>query len=264
MGPVTVLICLFHVFPFYILLTSSLKMESDLSSKWIMPGYVYLENFKNAWERAGLANAFVNNVIITLLSVALLIVIGSLSSYPLARFPTKWNRFMYTLFVSVLIVPPLSILVPLYRFYVNLGAVNTYWGIVLLHVTFYLPITIFLYTGFIRTIPRELDEAALIDGSGRLRMFFNLILPLLQPVTATVAIICGVQIWNDYQFSIFFLQDRGMHTFTVALSGFIGQYVSNIPWVAAGSLLSTLPIVALYLFLQKHFIHGLASGAVKG
>ncbi|MBP1963388.1 carbohydrate ABC transporter permease [Paenibacillus aceris] len=264
MDIVTILICIAHILPFYVLLTTSLKKDSDLSSKWSPPHYLYLDNFKDAWTRAHLGSAFINDVVITGLTILVLILLGMISSYPLARYRTRWNRFMYTVFIAALIVPPLTILVPLYKFYVSLGALNTYWGMVLLHVTFYIPITIFLYTGFISSIPRELDEAALMDGSTRLGVIFKLILPLLKPVTATVIIVNGVNIWNDYQFSIFFLQKTSAQTFTVALSAFFGQYTNNVGWVAAGSVIAALPLAVLYLFLQKYFIHGLSAGAVKG
>jgi raffinose/stachyose/melibiose transport system permease protein len=257
-------ISLLHILPFYVLLTSSLKKDSDLSSKWNPPHYVYLDNFRNAWINAKLGSAFINTSIITVAVVVLLVILGTISSYPLARYRTRLNRFMYLFFIAALIVPPLTILVPLYKFYVDLGALNTYWGIILLHVTFYLPITIFLYTGFISSIPRELDEAAMMDGSSRLGVIFKLIVPLLKPVTATVIILNGVNVWNDYQFSTFFLQKTAIRPFTVALSAFFGQYTSNIGWVAAGAVIAALPISILYLFLQRYFIHGLSAGAVKG
>ncbi|SFI34717.1 raffinose/stachyose/melibiose transport system permease protein [Paenibacillus sp. UNC496MF] len=260
----SLLICLVHILPFYILLTTSFKAADDLSSKWVMPGYMYADNFKNAWQEANLPSAFRSNLIVTIVSVALIIVVGSVAAYPLARFQTRWNKFVYAVFVSALIVPPLTILVPLYKFMVDIGGMNQYWGIILLFVTFNLPMTIFLYTGFIGTIPRELDEAAMIDGAGRLGLFYRILLPLLKPITATVVILTGVAVWNDYQFSVFFLQHPHTRTITVALAAFFGQYNSNIGWVAAGSLMGALPMIVLYLFLQRYFISGLASGAIKG
>ncbi|XEC94667.1 carbohydrate ABC transporter permease [Paenibacillus tarimensis] len=261
---VSLFICLIHVLPFYILLTASFKAVDDRSSKWLMPGYLYLENFTNAWREANLSSAFMNNIVITASAVILVILIGSIAAFPLARFKSGWNRFIYALFVSALVVPPLTILVPLYKFIVDIGGMNSFWGIILLHVTFNLPVTIFLYTGFIDTIPKELDEAAMIDGAGKLRMFFTIIIPLLKPITATVIILTGVGIWNDYQFSVFFLQSSDSRTITVALSSFFSQYNNDIGWVAAGSLMGAIPMIATYLFLQKYFIHGLSSGAVKG
>ena len=261
---ISLFICLLHILPFYILLTTSFKAADDLSSKWVFPGYLYLDNFTNAWREANLASAFKSNIIVTVISVTLIVLVGSIAAYPLSRFQTRWNKFIYTVFVSALIVPPLTILVPLYKFMVDIGGMNQYWGIILLHITFQLPLTIFLYTGFISTIPRELDEAAMIDGAGRFALFYRILLPLLKPITATVIILSSVAVWNDYQFSIFFLQRPYTRTITVALASFFGTSTSNVGWVAAGSLMGALPMIVVYLFLQRYFISGLASGAVKG
>lgn len=261
---IIIIVILFYAIPFYILTTTSLKTDKDISSKWKMPSYLYLDNFINAWQKANLGHAFLNNLIILAVSMAGLIVLGSLAAYPLARNKSKLNKFMYYLFVSAMIVPPLTILVPLYQFYSKIHAMNTFWGITLMHLTFQLPLTIFLYTGFIGTIPRELDEAALIDGCSRFGLFFKILFPLLKPVTATITIVTGVNIWNDYQFSLFFLQKSQMHTITVTLSRFFGEHANYISWVAAGSLLGSIPMIIIYLFLQKYFISGLSSGAVKG
>ncbi len=261
---ISVFIILLHIIPFYILITTSFKSFRDSSSKWVMPGYLYLDNFKNAWMHANLGRAFFNNILISAVSIFFIVIIGSIAAYPLSRYRTPLNKFVYTLFISCMIVPPLAIFVPLYKFQVEIHALNTYWGIVLLHLTFQLPITIFLFTGFIGTLPRELDEAAMIDGCSRFGIFFKILLPLLKPITAAVIILTGVAIWNDYQFSLFFLQKNDMQTITVALSRFFGQFSNNTNWVAAGSLLAAFPITIVYLFLQKYFIHGLSSGAVKG
>ncbi|MFC0523623.1 carbohydrate ABC transporter permease [Pontibacillus salicampi] len=258
-------VALLHIIPFYILLTTSFKKESDSSSKWTFPDYVDFSNFSDAWVQANMGTAIFNNVVITVISISLLIVLGSLAAYPLARVASKLNRFMYIAFVAIMIVPPLTILVPLYKFIVDIGGMNTIWAVVLVHISFWMPLTIFLYTGFIRsTIPKELDESAMIDGANRFQIFFRIIFPLLKPVTASVIIITGMFVWNDYQFSVFFLQETEAQTITVALSKFFSQYSNDVGLVAAGSLIGMLPMVVLFLFLQKYFIQGLASGSVKG
>ncbi len=257
-------VCLLHIVPLYILVNLSLKSPQDTSSKWATPNYLYLDNFMNAWNEAHLGQALLNNLIITSGAVALVVIVGALAAYPLARFPTRWNNFIYTLSISCLIVPALTILVPLYKFVVDLGGINTYWAIILIQVTFMLPLSIFIYTGFIKTISRELDEAALIDGCSRFAIFFRIILPLLKPVTASLIIIAGVAVWNDFQFSLFFLQRRGVQTVPVVLSQFFSQYQNNIAWVAAGCLLSVIPLTCVYLALQQYFVSGLAEGAIKG
>ncbi|BCG58220.1 carbohydrate ABC transporter permease [Paenibacillus sp. URB8-2] len=261
---VSIAITLLHILPFYLLLTTSLKPITDLSSKWRLPTKIDWSNFTKAWEGADLGRAFINNFVITAFALLIVILLGSCAAYPLSRFQTKLNKSVYTVIIATLIVPPLTILVPLYQFYIDINGMNTYWGVILLHVTFSLPMAVFLYTGFIGTIPRELDEAAMIDGLSRFRLFFTIILPLLKPIMATVLIMTGIHVWNDYQFSVFFLQKVDMRTITVALASFFGPNTNRINWVAAGSLLAALPATLLYLFMQRWFISGLASGAVKG
>lgn len=261
---VALLIVVIHILPFYILVNLAFKPVENTSSKWLPSDVWYVGNFANAWKNAGLGQAILNNAIITFISIILVVLIGAFAAYPLARHQTKWNNFVYTLSISCLIVPALTILVPLYKFIVDIGGINTYWAIILTLVTFSLPITIFLFTGFINTVPRELDEAGLIDGCSRYAIFFKIILPLLKPITATVVILIGVQVWNDYQFSVFFLQKKAMMTIPVALSAFISQFHNNINWVAAGCMLGMLPLTVLYLSLQKYFIKGMVDGAIKG
>ncbi|WP_254450294.1 carbohydrate ABC transporter permease [Cohnella herbarum] len=261
---ILLLICIVHLVPFYLLLNMSFKPLTDTSSKWQPAAAMSLDNFSSAWNEAHLSRALTSNLIITVCSIVLVVLIGSFAAYPLARHRTKWNNFVYMLSISCLIVPGLTILVPLYKFMVDIGGMNQYWAIILVQVTFALPLTIFLMTGFMGTVPKELDEAALIDGCSRYSIFLRIIMPLLKPIIATIVIVLGVQIWNDYQFSVFFLQKPEVKTIPVALSGFITQYHSNINWVAAGCLVAMLPMTIAYLLLQKYFIKGMADGAVKG
>ncbi|OMI28300.1 maltose ABC transporter permease [Bacillus haynesii] len=258
-------ITVFHLIPFYILLTTALKAKGDFSSKWKFPDEISLGNFAEAWDKAGLAGSFFNTAVITLASAALLIVTGSLAAYPLARRRTKLNQAVYFLFVGIMIIPPLTSMVPLYKMVVELGMLNTLEIAILNNTAAYMPLTIFLYAGFIRsTIPKELEEAARIDGASTAGIFFRIVFPLLKPVTATICIIACVFIWNDYQFSIFFLQDKSVQTLTVAIAGFFGQNANNLHLVAAASLMAMLPMTILFLFLQKYFIKGLSAGALKG
>lgn len=254
-----------HFIPFYILITTALKAKGDYSSKWLLPDYFSLSNFLEAWEKAGLGQSFVNTIIITAAAALLLIVAGSLAAYPLARRTTKLNKMVYALFISIMIIPPLTSMVPLYRMVVDAGLMNTHLVAVLVNVASFLPLTIFLYAGFIRSsVPKELEEAARMDGASMIGIFFRVVFPLLKPITATVCIISCVFIWNDYQFAIFFLQSKEVQTLTVAIAGFFGQNANNLHLVAAASLMAMLPMTLLFLFLQKYFIAGLSSGAVKG
>ncbi|WP_160725835.1 carbohydrate ABC transporter permease [Bacillus sp. USDA818B3_A] len=258
-------ITLFHLIPFYILFTTAFKERGDFSSKWAFPKQWSFANFSEAWEMANLGTAFTNTVIITFFSALLLIVFGSLAAYPLARRQTKLNKYMYMIFISVMVIPPLTALVPLYNLVVDMGLMNTHLIAILNNVASFMPLTIFLYAGFIRsTIPKELEEAAKIDGASTIGTFFKVVFPLLKPITASILIISCVYIWNDYQFAIFFLQADEVKTITVALSGFFGSNSNNLNLVAAAAILAVLPMAVLFLFLQKHFIQGLSAGSVKG
>lgn len=258
-------ISLFHAIPFYILITTALKARGDYSSKWVFPTEWSLENFSKAWEQANLGNAIINTTIITFFAAILLIILGSMAAYPLARKKTKLNKYVYFLFIAIMVIPPLTALVPLYQLVVDIGMMNTRTIAVLNNAASFMPLTIFLYAGFIRsTIPKELEEAARIDGASTIGIFFKIIFPLLKPITATVLIICSVYIWNDYQFAIFFLQSDEVKTLTVTISSFFGENANNLNLVASAAMIAMLPMVILFLFLQRFFIEGLASGSVKG
>jgi raffinose/stachyose/melibiose transport system permease protein len=265
LSAVALIIGLIHMVPFYILVTTALKAKGDFSSKWAFPDKLAFENFAEAWETANLSNAFYNTSIITFFSALLLIIFGSMAAYPLARRQTKLNKFIFMLFVAIMVIPPLTALVPLYQLVVNIGMMNTHEIAIFNNVAAYMPLAIFLYAGFIRsTIPKELEEAAKIDGASTLGIFFKVVFPLLKPVTASILIISCVYIWNDYQFAIFFLQAEEVKTITVALAGFFGENANRMNLVAAAAIMATLPMVILFLLLQKHFVKGLASGSVKG
>ncbi|MFD2214894.1 carbohydrate ABC transporter permease [Metabacillus endolithicus] len=262
---VSILVMFIHIIPFYIMVTTALKAKGDFSSKWVFPKELNFQNFSDAWTIANLGPSFVNTTIITVFSAALLIFFGSMAAYPMARRQTTLNKIFYFIFIAIMIIPPLTALVPLYKMVVNIGMMNTYEVAILNNVAAFMPLTIFLYAGFIRsTVPKELEEAAKIDGASTLGTFFRIVFPLLKPVTASVLIIACVFIWNDYQFAIFFLQDKSMHTVTVSLASFFGQNQNNLNLVAAAAILAMLPMTLLFLFLQKYFIAGLSSGSVKG
>lgn len=252
------------IIPFYMLFSLAGKTTMDTTSMWHLPDYVHFGNYAAAWSKAHLGRALLNNIVITAFSVLFIVAVGSAAAYPLARRKTRLNSVVGTILISCLIVPPLTILVPLYKFVVDIHGLNTRWAMIAILVTFQLPLCIYLYKNFIQTVPTELDEAAVIDGCGPRTTFLRILLPLLKPVTSSVVILCGIQVWNDYQFSVFFLQRSEVHTVAIALSQFVSQYQNDIGLVSAGCLLGLLPMTLVYLGLQKYFVKGLSEGAVKG
>lgn len=255
-------ISIVHIIPFYITITVALKPKTDSSSKWSLPSSIYWQNFKTALE-ADLLRAIFNSILITAISIVLIVAIGAMAAYPLSRIKTKFNNFILNFSLAVMMIPPLSMLVPLYATLRQLGGISTYWGVIIVITTFQLPLSIFLYTNFIATVPKDLDEAAAIDGASRMSIFWRIILPLLKPVTATVVILTGVWVWNDYQFSLFFVQKESMKPITLAISGFFSSASTDPGAAAAAALIAILPIVILYVSMQRFFVKGAVDGAIK-
>lgn len=260
---IAIIVSLIHFLPLYIATTVAFKPKTDLSSRWLLPSSINLENFALAIRKAKLMLAMKNSLIITAVSIVLIVAVGAMAAYPLARNKTKFNKVILNLVIAVMMVPPLSVLVPIVTMMAKMRAVSTYWGIILALVTFQLPLSIFLYANFIDTIPKSLDEAALIDGCSRFAIYWRIILPLLKPVTATVVILTGIFVWNDYQFSLYLLQSPKMKVITLAVDSFFGRSASNVNAAAASAILGALPVTILYLSLQKYFVKGMVDGAVK-
>lgn len=258
-----VLICGFYLIPFYVIIVMSLKDISDNSSRLSLPKTIYWGNFTSIFEGGKMGMALINSAIITVGVVFLEVVIGCMAAYPLSRNDSRFNRIVHNIFLGVMMIPGLSVLVGVYSLLAKVGGINTYWGMVLASVGFGLPMSIYMYTNFISTIPESLDEAAAIDGAGNLQTFFRVILPQLKPVTVTVVILQGVGIWNEYMYSLYIMQKSSMFTVTLQISSYFSAAKQDYGGAAAAAVVGMLPIVVLYLFLQKYFIQGAVEGAVK-
>lgn len=249
--------------PFWILTTISFKPTFDTSSYWIFPKTPTLSNFKEAITGSGILGAIGRTLLITVCTVCLVIVVSAFTAYPLARRRTRFNKLIQVFILGVMMVPPLSILVPLYSVVVSMKGVNHLWSVILVLLTFQLPQGTFLYLNFIRSIPEALDEAASIDGCGPFRTFFLVILPQLKPVTASVAILSFVNCWNDFQFSRYFLQATRVNTITLTISQYFSQTYINLSTAAACAMIGIIPVIIVYLILQKYFIQGMIDSAIK-
>ncbi|GCE30009.1 sugar ABC transporter permease [Dictyobacter alpinus] len=251
--------------PLWILLSIAVKSaQEELTNPLGWPHTIQWGNFTTAWDSAGLDTAFFNSIMITSISVICLVVFGALAAYPLARSTATWSRNIYLYFVSGFVLPGGLGLVALYKELQTLGLLDNQLGIMLLEVSGGLPFVIFLYTGFIKTVPRELEEAALIDGAGPLRTFWQIVFPLLTPITATVIIVSSLGIWNDFFSPLLFLQSSDKQTIPVAIYSFVGQYNNQWTSIFSAIVLSLVPIIVLFLVLQRYFIRGIAGGALKG
>lgn len=253
-----------QLMPFYVALTTALKPRTDLSSQWLPPADgIYWENFVVAIEQGNILRAVGNSAFITIVSTVLVCLFGALAAYPLARRNTTGNKLVLAGIVALIMVPPLSILVPLYSLLNQLGAINTYWGAIAIMVTTQLPLSVFLYTAFMRGLPLSIEEAATVDGASLLQTLIQVVFPMLKPVTATVIILTSVNIWNEYALSVFVLRDPEIRTIAPTIGTFFASQGSNLGAAAAASLISVVPVLAAYLVLQKYFIKGMVAGSGK-
>ncbi len=249
--------------PLAMMIFAAIKSPAELAENpFGVPQNLQWETFSRAWNEANLARGMKNSIILTFVSIFLLVIFGALAAYPLAR-RTRWTPIFY-FFLSGIMVPFQLAMLPLYRLMKMLDLINTYTGIIFIYMAISLPMVIFLYTGFIKGINRELEEAAMVDGAGKLRMFWQIIFPLLKPVTSTVIIMNIISLWNDFFMVLLFLPQKEMRTLQLSIFTFVGQYNSKLNLVMAAVILSILPMVSVFLLLQKHFIKGMAGGAVKG
>jgi len=257
------LIMAVQLLPIYITLTVALKGQTELSSVWAFPARPLWDNFVQAFVAGKVARAFLNTAVITVAATAAVVILGALAGYPLARARSRLNTLVNDFILAIMMIPALSLLVPLYVLMNRLHAISTFQGIIPIHVAFNFPLTVFLFTNFMRSLPRELDEAAFLDGCSVYSIFYRIMLPLLKPVTVTSIILTSVAVWNDFQFSVYFLQKSGMRVITLAINGFFGISGSNLHVGSAAALLSIIPVTVLFLFLQRYFVSGMVAGALK-
>lgn len=224
----------------------------------------YWGNYANAWEKSNLGTAVLNSVLITFGSLAVLVFVSAMAGYAIARSKRWYDKsFEKALLISMMIPSVLST-VPLYIIMKFLHGINTYWAMILLLAAQALPFSIFVYANFIRGLPKDIEEAAVIDGCTPFGAFWKVVFPLLGPVTASVVIIQGVSIWNNYGQAVYFLTKNNMQTLPLAISGFFGKYSANWPEMAAAATIGIIPTVLVFVLFQRYFIKGLTNGAVKG
>lgn len=251
--------------PILIVVFVALKAPSDLSlGPLSLPAAFQWSNFMDAWNKGMMGTSLINSIVISASSVILIILFSSAAAYPLSRRKTKWAAATYLYFLAGMMIPFQMAMIPLYKLLNQLHLIGKYPGPIFIYVALGLPFSIFLYTAFFKTIPKEVEESALIDGCGPYRTFGSILLPLLKPVTSTLLIMNTLTIWNDFFVPLLFLQSKSARTIPLSIYSFTGEFVNQWNLIFAAVIIGSLPLIVLFLVLQKHFIQGMASGAVKG
>ena len=252
--------------PIYYFVIGAFKKRSEIVKHPLTLDFskVSFDNFTYAFKKMNLIKALGNTGFITVIALLIVIVCGSLAGFAIARINHKAFKAFYAVVVALMVVPFIGALIPIVVLISKMGLYGSLWGNVLIQAAWNLPFSIFLFTGFMRALPKEMEDAAYIDGCNTFGIYLRIFLPLLKPVTATCCIRAGIGIWNDYLVSNSLLNSARQPTLMVAVYSFFGQYVSEYGYAFAGIIMASLPIVIMFLFLQKYFIKGLVAGAVKG
>lgn len=258
------LIMLLFISPFFIILMNSFKKNKEITSNpFALPQSFSFDNYVTAFQKMNYLHAFSNSLIITISSVILIAIFAAMTAHYFVRHQTKSNQMTFMMMVASMIIPFQAIMIPLVQIYGSLGLMNSKFALIYLYIGFGSSLAVFIYHGFIKSIPAELEEAAMIDGCSRIQTFFKIVLPVLIPTTVTIAILNVLWIWNDFLLPSLVLIEGVKRTLPLSTFYFYGTYTADFGPLMASLLLSVLPVIIVYLFAQKYIIQGVMQGSIK-
>jgi raffinose/stachyose/melibiose transport system permease protein len=262
---VIIIIAVIFAAPFYFCITMAFKTPSEsAASALALPKTLSFDNFQKSIQISNFNTSIINSLIVTSVSVVLIVLLSSMCGYVISRNMDKRRyKILDKLILFGIMVPFQVIMIPVFKTAKTFNLLNTRAGIIILIVGTSLPYAIFLITGFVKTVPRELEEAARMDGAGIIKIFGYVVFPLLKPITATVAILHSLWIWNEFNISLIILQKERVRTIPIQQFHFFGEYSINLNFAFASACVSMVPIVIFFLIAQKQLIQGITQGAVK-
>ena len=261
-----VFICIFCLFPFYWLINVSLKTGADLSSADIFPPSPTLDNYSSIFKNNDFTSALKNSVIITTVTTILALIVGSFAAYALARLRFKGKFWILAAILSISTFPAIAIASPIFKLWTDVGLYDTRVGLILPYLTFALPLAIYILTSFFKEIPKELEEAALVDGATYFQAFRKIVLPLAAPGLVTAGLLTAFFVWNEFLLAVTLTSSPDAFTVPVAVANFTGSQKFEVPLgtISAASVVITIPLVLSVIIFQKRIVAGMTAGAVKG
>lgn len=251
-------------YPFVWMLISSFKNNKEyFANPWGLPSEWRFENYAKAWNE-GIGSYLFNSLYITIFSVTGLLIVSALIGYYLAARPFKGSGILLGMFFLGMLIPVHSTLIPLFMISNRIGTYDTFWALFFPYIAFNLPIAVFLSYGFFKEIPKEIEEAATVDGCNIYQSFFRVYFPLAKPVLATVTIVSFFNIMNDFVFPLVMISKESLKTLPIGLMMFKGNFSADYSLISAALVITTAPIIVLYMFLQKYIHKGVVAGSVKG
>ncbi|HHW47604.1 MAG TPA: carbohydrate ABC transporter permease [Clostridiaceae bacterium] len=258
---------IFFLYPIIIGFLNTFKPFRDIMADAIsLPKGLYLTNYVTVWDQMQYFKKLLNSLVICLVSIVAIVVLSALCAYKLSRDEKRIpaSRIIFIAFVSSMVIPFHAIMIPTIQEMKFLNLINTLEGVIIFDIGGCCPLAVFLYHGFIKTVPLELEECARIDGCNTLRVFVQIVFPLLSPITVMVIVLNTINIWNDFLFPYLVLSSKSKMTLPLALFQFVGRYMKEWDKMLAGSFLCMAPIVIFYFILQRYIIKGIVMGSIKG
>ncbi|WP_330585251.1 carbohydrate ABC transporter permease [Parablautia muri] len=257
-------VCVFFMIPFYYLVVNTFKTAQEATkAPMALPRTLFLENYQRAFEGMNFLNSLTNTVIITVCSVTLIIIFGSMAAYAIERRQNRVTKACFYYFLIGFMIPVQSIIIPLFLVLQTLHLQNSIWGLIVLY-TSWSNFAMFMYRGFLSGVPVDLEDAARIDGGSVWKTFWLVVFPLLKPITVTIMIFDVMWIWNDFLYPFLFLSSSKKGTLVMEVYKGVGEFTSDWARMMATMVIVLIPIVIFYIAMQKHIIAGITSGAVKG
>lgn len=259
------IIALINIYPLVFSIFCSFKGNLEIFQSFMaLPEKLRVENYVTAWKVGNIGKYFLNTIILAAGTLFISGLLGAMASYILARFRFKAKKYVYFIFIAGMMIPIQAVLIPLSYVFGKLGMMNNYPMLIMLYSAFCFPLTVLILTGFMNSIPTELEEAMVIDGAGIGQVFFKMVIPLTMPGIISVSIFNFIQVWNNLLFPLVFISDREKGTISMGLLAFFGEYSTDYSASMAGICLTTIPIIIAYVLFQEKIENGLMSGAVKG
>lgn len=258
-------LALVFLYPLFIVVSNSFKSFSEIMLDSAgLPKVWIVDNYVNAWQAVRFPRVLWNSLLITVLSNAGLVVISSMAAWRLVRYPARWSRVLFLAFVAAMVIPFQAIMLPLMEVGGYLHLIDRVYGLIIMYLGFGVSFTLFLFQGFIKSIPGEVEESAIIDGCGTQALFWRIVFPLLKPISVTALILNSLWIWNDFLLPVMVLQDDASKTIPLAMYSFFAQYSRNWDLALAMLVMSMTPIIMFFLIMQRYVINGIMAGSVKG
>ena len=255
---------LFMLYPIFMMVLSGFKTTPEIfMSPFSLPERLNTENFQVIWNKTDVPRYFLNSVIVTLSSIILLLVTGTMAAYAIARYKFRGTLMVSLFFLSGLMLPIRLAIIPLFIQLKYLGLIDSLLGLIFIYTAMSLPATVFILTGFLRSLPKELEDSARMDGASELRILIDIMVPLISPALVIAGIYSAVPIWNDFFFPLIFIQSPEWKTLAQGLTSFFGEYSINYGVLYAGLSLASLPMILIFIVQSRRFIAGMTAGALK-